>query len=240
MSCRDDECGTLFPPQVPVDICYRSRDAIIAHMHDDRYPPFCTFTPLVNQMAYYDSGPGPTEAPEIYASDSANYLVVVSDGEDTGCYSGDPVSALGTHARNILDRHGIRSIAIGFGSTSGEMAAELNAIASNGGSPFTTFLHADDGPALAAALERIASSVITCRYVLDDPGPTADPELVNFYLDGEVVPMSPTCTETSGTGWHWYDAEHTTVEFCGSTCTAIKDGTIGTITATFGCATILI
>jgi hypothetical protein len=240
MSCRDDECGTLFPPQVPVNINYLSAPDIIAHMNDPAYPQFCTFTPLVNQLAYYDTGPGATEAPEIYADDSDNYLVVVSDGEDTGCFDGDPVSALRTHTASILSTHDIKSIAIGFGSTSGEMAAELNAIAGAGGTAYTTFLEAEDGAALAAALESIASSVITCRYVLDAVEPTADPEQVNFYLDGEVVRMDPACTETTGEGWHWADAEHTTVEFCGPHCTAIRGGTIGTITATFGCPTILI
>ena len=240
MSCRDDECGTLFPPQVAVNISYLSAPDIVAHMNDPAYPQFCTFTPLVNQLAYYDTGPGPTDAPEIYSSDSANYLVVVSDGEDTGCYSGDPVSALRTHTANILANHGIKSIAIGFGSTGGEMAAELNAIAGAGGTAYTTFLRAEDGPALAAALESIASSMITCRYVLDAVEPTADPEQVNFYLDGVVVPMDDDCTDSSGAGWHWYDTEHTTVEFCGTHCEAIRAGTIGTITATFGCPTILI
>jgi hypothetical protein len=52
--------------------------------------------------------------------------------------------------------------------------------------------------------------------------------------------MDEDCTESAGAGWHWYDAEHTTVEFCGPHCEQIRAGTIGTITATFGCPTILI
>jgi hypothetical protein len=240
MSCREDECGTAFPPQVAVNINYVSSPDIIAHMNDPAFPQFCTFTPLVNQLEYYDTGAGPTEAPEIYAADGDNYLVVISDGEDEGCFDGDPVGSLGTHVRSIRETHGINSFAIGFGSSSGEMAAELNAIASNGGTAFTTFLHVEDGAALAAALEEIASSVITCDYVLDDPGPSADPGDVNFYLDGTVVPMDDGCSETTGSGWHWVDAAHTTVEFCGDFCTRIRGGTIGTITATFGCPTILL
>ncbi|MBI5503071.1 MAG: hypothetical protein HY907_22690, partial [Deltaproteobacteria bacterium] len=93
---------------------------------------------------------------------------------------------------------------------------------------------------LAAALESIASSVITCDYVLDDPGPSADPDQVNFYLDDVVVPMDEGCTEDTGDGWHWLDPEHTTVEFCGDYCARIRAGTIGTISATFGCPTILL
>jgi hypothetical protein len=239
LRCREDECGTLAPPQVAVGPQYETATHIINHMNDSSYPQFCTFTPLVNQMEYYDTGPGPTDAPEMYLDDGDNYLVVISDGEDEGCFSGDPVSSLGTHTSNILDDHGLKSIAIGFGSTSGSMAAELNAIASNGGTDFTTFLHAEDGSALEAALDEIASTVITCTYVLDDPGPSADPTKVNFYLDGEVVPMDEDCTEDSGSGWHWV-VEYTTMEFCGDICDAIKAGEFETITATWGCDTILI
>jgi hypothetical protein len=238
--CQADECGTLAPPQVPVAIHDTSAPAIIAHMNDPQYPQLCTFTPLVDQMAYYDAGPGPTDAPEIYDPDGSNYLVVISDGEDEGCFDGDPASSLAAHTSSILATHDIRSFAIGFGSTSGTLAAELNAIAANGGTSFTTFLHAEDGPSLAAALESIASTVITCDYVLDDVSPSADPDKVNFYLDGVVVPMDEGCSEDSGTGWHWVDDEHTTVEFCGDKCAAIKNGEIGSISATFGCPTILI
>jgi hypothetical protein len=210
-------------------------------MDDSSYPQFCGFTPLVNQLEYSDSGPGPTDAPEMYSTEGDSYLVVVSDGQDEGCFSGDPVAALAEHTRNILADHGIRSFAIGITDvTVGELADELNAIASSGGTAFTSFLPADDGPALAAALESIASSVITCVYVLDALDPTADPELVNFYLpDGSVIPMDEDCTETTGAGWHWTDATHTAVEFCGDYCTRIKSGEITGITATFGCSTIV-
>jgi len=240
LRCRDDECGTLAQPQVALAPQYVTAPSIIAHMEDPDYPQFCTFTPLVNQMAYYDTGPGPAGAPELYMDDGANYIVVISDGEDEGCFDGSPATALGEHTRSILETHDIRSFAIGFGSTSGEMAAELNAIASNGGTDHTTFLHAEDGDALAAALESIASTIITCTYVLDDVSPAADPDNVNFYLDGVVVPMDEGCTEDSGSGWHWLDDEHTSVEFCGDRCTAIKEGEVGSISATWGCPTIII
>lgn len=239
LRCPDDECGTLAPPQVAVAPQYISATPIINHMNDSSYPQFCTFTPLVDAMEYYDTGPGATDAPEMYLDDGDNYLVVISDGEDEGCFSGDPTSALATHTTNIHDDHGIKSFAIGFGSTSGTMAAELNAIASNGGTAFTTFLPAEDGAALEAALDSIASTVITCTYTLDDPGPSADPTKVNFYIDGVVVPMDEDCTEDSGSGWHWIE-EYTVVEFCGDICDAIKSGEFETISATWGCPTILI
>ena len=240
LRCQEDECGTLFPPQVPVQPQYISAEHIIAHMQNDAYPQFCTFTPLVDAMEYYDTGPGPTDAPDMYSDDGDNYLVVISDGEDEGCFSGDPASALASHTSNILDNHNIRSFAIGFGSTSGPLAAQLNAIASNGGTEMDTFLHAEDGDSLADALESIASTVITCEYVLAPVDPIADPDEVNFYIDGEVVPMDEDCTEDSGSGWHWVDDEHTIVEFCGDYCTSIKEGEVESIKATFGCPTIFI
>jgi hypothetical protein len=240
LRCMEDGCGTLAPPQVRVAPQYISARDIIAHMTDPAYPQFCSNTPLVNQMEYYATGPGPVDAPEMYMDDGSNYLVVISDGEDHGCFSGDPVSALASATERNLADHDLRSFAIGFGSTTGEMAAELDAIASNGGTSYTTFLHAEDGPALEAALTDIASEVITCRYVIDAVAPSADPDLVNFYIDGVIVPMDEDCTETSGSGWHWYDADHTTVEFCGDYCTSIKNGEVGSISATFGCTTVII
>jgi len=166
---------------------------------------------------------------------------VVSDGEDANCFEGDAVSALASHVESIRTTHNIRSFAIGItGTTTGILADELNAIASHGGTAFTTFLPADDEAALTTALDSIASSVITCTYVLDDPRPGADPNLVNFYLDGEAVHRDPDCTEDAGAGWDWVDPEHTTVRFCGDYCARIRTGTIGVISATFGCETILI
>jgi hypothetical protein len=149
------------------------------------------------------------------------------------------VGSLASHTTSIRETHGIKSFAIGFGGTGGTMASELNAIASNGGTSFTTYLEADDGAALAAALESIASTVITCVYELDDPGPMADPTNVNFYIDGEVVPMNPGCTEDSEYGWDWV-VEYSEVRFCGETCDDIKSGSFESITAKWGCPTILI
>jgi hypothetical protein len=120
------------------------------------------------------------------------------------------------------------------------MASELNAIASNGGTSFTSFLVAEDGASLEAALDEIASDVLTCRYVLDAVAPSADPELVNFYIDEVIVPYDEGCSETTGSGWHWYDDEHTTVEFCGDYCADIKDGLTDDISATFGCDSFII
>jgi len=238
--CINDSCGTLSPPQVPVAPQYISASSIIAHMNDPDYPNTCGNTPLVNQLEYYATGPGQTDAPEMYLVDGTNYLVVISDGEDHGCFEGDPVASLtALTAQNLAD-HDLRSIAIGFGSTSGELAAELNAIASNGGTSYSEFLLAEDGVALEAALTEIANTVTTCRFVIDDVEPSADPDLVNFYVDGVIVPMDEDCTETSGAGWHWVDDEHTTVEFCGDYCTNIKGGLVESISATFGCTTHLI
>jgi hypothetical protein len=241
LSCMTDSCGFLHPPQVPIDISYLSRDAIIAHMRDPAFPQRCTNTPLVNQIEYYDTGEGSTAAPQLYDAEGDNYLLVVSDGEDANCFEGEPVSALATHVESIRTTHDIRSFAIGItGTTTGLLADELNAIASHGGTAFTTFLRADDEAGLTAALDSIASSVITCEYVLDDPRPGADPNHVNFYLDDVTVPRDADCTEDAGAGWDWVDPEHTTVRFCGDFCARIRSGTIGEISATFGCETIII
>jgi hypothetical protein len=61
---------------------------------------------------------------------------------------------------------------------------------------------------------------------------------VNFYFDGEVVPMDDDCS--SGYGWHWANEEHTQVEFCPEACDMISNGGVDVVTATFGCDTELI
>jgi len=237
--CMADSCGYEAPPQVPVGPHSTTAPLIIGHMNNPDYPQFCTSTPLVNQMEYYDTGAGPTESPDVYMDDGQNYLLVVSDGYDENCFSGDPVSALTTHTRSIRDTHGIRSFAIGYHDITSEMEAQLNAIASNGGTSYTSYIPATDGPALEAALTEIMGTVITCVYVLEDPGPIADHTNVNFYDGPDIIYMDPDCTETSGDGWHWL-VEYTTVEFCGPTCEAIKSGEISSLRATWGCPTEII
>jgi hypothetical protein len=83
----------------------------------------------------------------------------------------------------------------------------------------------------------VAYNYYSCVYYLDHPAAQADPDLVNFYLDGEIVFYVTDCDE--GDGWTWYDEDHTQVQFCGDACDQVKNGYVGDIMATFGCDTVV-
>jgi hypothetical protein len=233
-------CDVDLPPIVPLDRAAISGPEIIDYMSLDFLPGTFTSTPLLRQMEYYLADHS-AEMPEFYSGDGSSYLVVVSDGEDTCDVTGDPpdptdvIIQLGNVTADILTTHNIRTFSIGFGHTSGDLADELNAIASNGGTPFTEFFPVDAAGALEAAFEDISSSIATCVYDIEEPSATADPEEVNFYFDGDVVGYDDTCTD----GWHWTDDTHLQVEFCGLTCDRLSDGDVENIEARFGCATIV-
>ena len=237
------QCAVDLPPYVAIDRTVVSGPAIIEYMQNEFLPGTFTNTPLLAQMRWYDSDRAAT-LPELYANDGASYLIVVSDGDDTCDAEGDPpdagpvIDALADVTAHILQTYGIKSIAIGFGDTSGDFADELNAIAANGGTVFSEFFAISEDGALQAALDAISSGIATCVYDIAEPDATADPTLVNFYFDDEIVGYDEDCTD----GWHWTDEstpDNPQVEFCGAACEELGNGQVAQIDARFGCATIL-
>jgi len=236
-------CAVDLPPIVPMDRTAVSGPEIIDYMNLSYLPGTFTSTPLLRQMQWYDTDRS-AEMPDFYANDGASYIIVISDGDDTCDAEGDPpdpgpvISGLETTTAHLRDTYGIRSMAIGFGDTSGTMADELNSIAANGGTIFTSFFAITEAGALQDALDEISSTIVSCIYDIDEPDATADPDEVNFYFDDDVVGYDPTCTN----GWRWTadsTAEHPQVEFCGASCEQLSEGEVETISARFGCATIV-
>jgi hypothetical protein len=232
-------CSVDLPPIVTMDRAALSGPQIIDYMGLTYLPGTFTSTPLLRQMQYYQADHS-AEMADFYSGDGKSYLVVVSDGEDTCDVSeGTDIDAyiaqLGTVTADVLATRGIRSFAIGFGDTSGTMAEELNAIASNGGTPFTEFFPITADGALVAALDAISSEIVSCVYDIEEPDATADPDSVNFYFDGVVVGYDDACVN----GWRWTDATHLQVEFCGATCDQLSTGVVERIEARFGCDTIV-
>jgi hypothetical protein len=228
--CMDDRCGTLFPPQVALARASTSSAGIVAHMADPDYPQFCTLSPLVSQMGYYATGPGSSVVPELYTGDGASYLVVFSDGPNSTDCGGDPaVTTLTTYPSTKTYVIGIMP------ETTGDHPAQLNAIASNGGTGMSSYFTTRTELEVTNALTTILESVIECVYVVDVPSSITDPSLVNFYFDDVLVPYDSGCTETSGDGWTWVAGGHSRVQFCGSRCTAIRHGSVDSVTSTQGC-----
>ena len=171
-------------------------------------------------------------APGLLTDDYSDYIVLIADGEDS-CTG--PTAAELAATTGALVALGIRVMVIGFNvNVSSE---QLDTIASNGGTTFTEYLNADDEPSLVAALNTMGATIAQCVWNIDAPDASADPDLVNFYFDGVVLPYDEDCS--SGSGWRWANAEYTQVEFCADSCALVTGGDVDDITAIFGCNTVV-
>jgi hypothetical protein len=188
-----------------------------------------SMTPLYDALNNFTD---PDYAPGCTATPYNKYILLIADGEDS-CSS--PSVSDFVSLTSLLVELDIKVIVVGFNVV--YVAETLNAIAANGGTTFTTYLNASDEPTLTAALATIGTSIIDCVFTIDEPDASANPDLVNFYFDGELLYMDEDCS--SGSGWRWVNDEHTQVEFCADSCQEIKDDLVDTITATFGCETII-
>ena len=121
---------------------------------------------------------------------------------------------------------GIRTFVIGMSTAAEDWGDVLSAMASHGGTD--DFYPAEDTDQLSEVFETITGMIATCRYDVN-PSDAADREKVNFYFDGEVVPMDPDNAE----GWNWEDYD--TIVFYGSYCDMIMSGEVEDIAAKYGC-----
>ena len=240
-----DRCGTLNP--VAQNCAPLNATNIITSMNS--YTASGGWTPLYCAMANFQD-PTTYGAGQCVGTGINSYIVVVSDGQDTcttACNTasceGSGVSAaeLGTLSATLFSG-GITSIAIGFGT--GAPVAQLQAIAQNGGLGVTDgYFSATDGPALQAALNNIAASVITCVYDITITN-EVDFDSVNFFfIDSSsietVVPYDEDCS--SGFGWHWVDeSTHAQIEFCPDACDLLQGGDVEEIKGEFGCPQIIV
>lgn len=99
----------------------------------------------------------------------------------------------------------------------------------------------DLGASLAATLQAIASSVLSCTYQVPKPPPnmSIDPsKTILVYKDGATGESSIVLQNTSGTcdkGWHFTDGTNSQIEVCPSTCEAIQGNNESTMDLIFGC-----
>ena len=195
-----------------------------------------------------------TYAPRLNDPAATKFVVVVSDGADLCgdecCVPDifDPFNPaciatsgeFSTLASELNSVHGIKTFVIGFDDPGGDNVSEdqLNAIAANGGTPFTSFLLASNQSQLEAAFDQIAAEVVSCTYVLEDPGEEADPEDLNVYFDGVAVGYDAGCL--NGAGWDWTDASHTSIVFCPTACASLQALEVEAIGITYGCPSVII
>ena len=132
---------------------------------------------------------------------------------------------------DLHDNMNIDTFVIGLPGTA-EYVTLLEALAVAGGQPQagpTSFYDATNQAELAAALQTIAVSVISCKLSLAQP--PDNPDGVRLYIDGVEVPRDI----TQNNGWDYTDSTFTEIELFGAACGLLQDGDEHTVTATFAC-----
>jgi hypothetical protein len=187
---------------------------------------------LVSTPLYEELGAiaDPSYAPQCTSGDGDRYVILIADGEDSCTYP--TTDQLAERTAALVDE-GVRVIVVGFDVN--EASSQLDAIASNGGTEYSSYLNASDETTLNAALDDIADTIDDCSLTLTSPSALASPGFVNLYLDGDLIPLDDDCS--SGYGWHWTDVEAGELEMCEDTCSLLEAGDFDALTATFGCQT---
>ncbi len=153
-----------------------------------------------------------------------NVVVLVTDGEPTGCETNIDVIA-GLSAAALAD-HQIPTYAIGI---QGASERQLNQIAMAGGTTRAFFAgnNATAQQDLIAALNAIRGSVLSCDFpmpVAQGDGMAVDPTKVNVNLTpsggmAEVIGQTPDAASCANGGWYYDNpAAPTRIVLCPSTC----------------------
>lgn len=161
--------------------------------------------------------------PTLQDSMRDNAILLITDGAESGdCIDGGvngPVAAANLFGQAIP----VKTFAVGFGGASLD---EINMIAQAGGTVMG--YQADQADQLELALDQIANAVATCVFELDQVPP--DPAEIYVFFDKLV----PGVANDPLNGWT-YDPLTNTISFHGSSCEAIKAGTIVDIDIVYGC-----
>jgi hypothetical protein len=164
------------------------------------------------------------------------YIVLATDGAPT-CRNGGIMTRDDANAiAEVLNQAnmGIQTFVIGIATSNDAMAtATLNMMAVNGGQPqmgATTSYYAVANTAdLVTALGKISAIAASCTLSLGAAPPNPDNILVEG--DGTPIPQDPT------NGWQ-YGPGQTSIILNGTACDAVKNQTIQTVKAIFGCGTV--
>jgi hypothetical protein len=133
---------------------------------------------------------------------------------------------------SALFEHGIPTYVVGMPGAE-PYAAVLNRLAEAGGRPregSVAYYAVEDESELQDALDDIGTGLaVRCSIDLDTP--PDDPDKVNVYFDGELVPADP------DDGWSWNGT--TRIEVNGDACDRLKSGNVIDARAVFGCDTVV-
>lgn len=146
-------------------------------------------------------------------------VIFITDGE-ISC-DNPPAAAIAVIS-DAYENAGIPTYVVGI-DVDAVTSSQLNQFALAGGKPIANgqykFYQATDQNELQAAMQSILDDTVSCLLPVD-PEP-AYPELFEVWLDGQEIDETADCANESG--WRW-TAEHTEIELCGASCTALKQG----------------
>lgn len=185
--------------------------------------------------------------------DSLGHVLLATDGapncnEDlppSTCRCTGSRDACEDHAGNCLDDErtlqaisDLRDVEVDLyvlGIAVSEWVDVLDEMALQGGTEAAYMV--DEPLEIEEELDSITEGLTTCEVVVRPPEPVADPNKVNFYVEGVRVPRDSEgdCDE----GWTWMDDQHEHVVFCGSWCERLRSGEVDDVIATFGCPTLI-
>jgi len=159
----------------------------------------------------------------------------------TGCWINNLNCLDDTRTYGILDTlcsAGVSTYILGMGGAT-SWTDVLQGMATHGctDTPYAV----NDPDAIQAALDDIAGAVASCQFELNCAD-IPDATKVNFYFDGIAIPR---VTDHSD-GWDWIDIcesetdESGFIEFFGPACDKIMNREVETVSAAFGCPTLII
>ncbi|MFV8753842.1 vWA domain-containing protein [Nannocystaceae bacterium ST9] len=152
-----------------------------------------------------------------------NVILLITDGAESGDCIDNGIDGPAAAGNLFGQAIPVKTYAVGFG---GANLDEINMIAQAGGT--MQGYQADQADQLELALDQIANAVATCVFELDQVPP--DPAEIYVFFD-KLVPGVP----NEGTNGWTYDPLTNTITFHGSSCEAIKAGTIVDIDIVYGC-----
>ncbi|MGH7328940.1 MAG: vWA domain-containing protein, partial [Polyangiaceae bacterium] len=171
--------------------------------------------------------------PGLYDSTRQSFVLLVTDGEQSGCSLGGGANGAIVAAHELLADAGVETFAIGFGGQANPQF--LSEVAIEGGTALpdasfpNLFYNAADDVQLQAALDQIAKKTLGCELVLGSVPP--DPSKLYVFVDGgDSVSRDP----GHSNGWDYSSATNT-VTFYGMICDSLKNGTVSDVQVVYGC-----
>jgi hypothetical protein len=229
---------TLFPDTTG-DKC--TQDAIPFPIADANGPPISALltASLQSTDPNYPDNPCVTDIdsgiemaatdPALTQTDRKSFLMLVTDGAQSGCDAGGGASGAEAAVTNLFAA-GVATYVVGFGSEVD--GNELTKLANDGGVPnngATAYYKADTAAELDMVFQQIASDVVSCQYTVNQSPPDLDETYV-IYSGNTLVPRDT----THMMGWD-YDSTSMTLTVYGSYCTELKTHVVTQVDVVFGC-----